>query len=250
MSSLIGLASIQAPPPNGAASASADEAPGHRLVEPARGGGAAHAALDLLLGRGGRPGDAVRARQRRRLGHCRARGCGRLPRRCRPGRRRRGASGGTRDRPVARRRAKPSAVEDRRCWRSAAMATPPSVSAQRRIVVDVVAPLGGCAGARPPPTPRRRRCSSTAASRSRARRRGTPDRRRARSAGAHRWQGRASGRCARSARDRNRRIRSARRWSSSDDARMLAAHDAADVVDARHRRRSRSSSGRACRSCR
>ena len=40
------------------------EAPGQRLVEPARGGGATRAAFEALLGRGGRLGDARRARQR------------------------------------------------------------------------------------------------------------------------------------------------------------------------------------------
>ncbi len=42
----------------------AEEAPRHRLVQPARGGGAADAAFQLLFGRGGRARDAGRARQR------------------------------------------------------------------------------------------------------------------------------------------------------------------------------------------
>ena len=54
ISSLIGLASVHAPPPNGAASRLADEAPGHRFVEPARRRGAAQPALEHLRRRRGR----------------------------------------------------------------------------------------------------------------------------------------------------------------------------------------------------
>ena len=57
ISSLIGLASAHAPPPNSRGFLLGDEAPGDRFVEPARGRGAADLALDHLRARGGRLGD-------------------------------------------------------------------------------------------------------------------------------------------------------------------------------------------------
>ena len=224
-SSLIGLASVQAPPPNGAASRLGHEAPRHRLVEPARGGGAADAALELLLGRGGRPGDAGQRAAAASRAPCRSPRCGSPPRPGRRGRRRRAASVGTRDRPALDRREqrvegvgvvdRDREAERRRIAPALDARAPPSVAARCGIVGDDVR---GSTGGVPARVTAARRAAAQVEHQPRRDREPVVEERRidaaleplARVAGQRQLL--AGARDAR--RDRNRRIRSARRWSS------------------------------------
>ena len=193
MSSLIGLASVQAPPPNGVGLGLGDEAPGHRLVEPARGGGAAHAALERL-----RRASRSAARRRRRAAAA-------TRRRSRRARAMRTTSSTRSAGPsMSRRQLGAVTVPVRRRPRS---------RGRSRIARLLVLGDRDAAEALRPAPDRRRSCARSAGGvpgaddlatasppqisrisrgqRSRARRRGRPDRRRARSGCARRWSGRA-----------------------------------------------------------
>ena len=220
-----------------------DEAPGDRLVEPARGGGAAHPALDHLRARRGRPGDAVGARQRRRRHGVIARRSATTSstRSAGPSTSRRQRRHAPPRRPST---AKPSALEDRALALGRARRSRPAPASAPGRTRRACASTGGVAGARHRGSPRRRKCRGSArsaiASPSSRKAGSTPRSKRLRASlvSASSWPVRA--------------IRSGVEIGAFDqdvggrlgDPAMLAAHDPADVVDAvvvgdhRHRRTS------------